>query len=400
MVEVLENLKEHSIIYYQKVIELRAVIGEKYPYLSKEDAARLLAAALHQIIDKNIKVFNPLVQLHIKTTLFQDTIKKEVFTVNAYDIFKACTFLDNTDKDYIEKLTIWVNTQQQQQLLPEEVYTLYLRLKHELQASDPITPKEQVPLSVPLNESSHPLMTSSKLESIPQITSLKTSPLVHVLENLTFITSFTRTRVCQKTILTACILLLSLIILVPALESNLIHVSGLPAETALDTSSMMTLDDETAPRQNQAMVKSPLHKSLQYKPIDEAALWAWLDERNSLLSNDPYFTTILNIAEEFNINPLLMFAITGQEQSFVPRSHTHADLIANNPFNVYGSWKRFNTDIDEASRIAARTLINLGKDCPENEDPIKWINRKYAEDPNWHLGVSQILTSLEKAAGN
>ena len=109
--------------------------------------------------------------------------------------------------------------------------------------------------------------------------------------------------------------------------------------------------------------------------------------------------TILNAAASYNINPLLMFAITGQEQGFVPKSHKRAAEIANNPFNVYGSWQDFNTNIEDTAFIAARTIINLSKGCPPNADPIQFLNKKYAEDPKWHIGVTALLKQLEEVAG-
>lgn len=141
-----------------------------------------------------------------------------------------------------------------------------------------------------------------------------------------------------------------------------------------------------------------LQKQLQYKEVDKSALQSWLDNRNSLLSEDPYFNQIFITAKDFNINPLLLFAITGQEQGFVPRHNSNACEIASNPFNVYGSWRVYNTSIEDSSRIAARTIINLSKGCPDDADPILWLNQSYAEDPNWYKGVSALLNQLEEVA--
>lgn len=136
--------------------------------------------------------------------------------------------------------------------------------------------------------------------------------------------------------------------------------------------------------------------ALEYKEISVELLRSWLVKRGSILAEDDYFFPILDTAREYNLNPLLLFAITGQEQSFVPMKKSNASNVANNPFNVYGSWQKYNTDIYDATAIAARTLINLSKDRPSDVDPIKWINRKYAEDKNWWKGVSRHLKELEK----
>jgi putative ABC transport system permease protein len=131
-----------------------------------------------------------------------------------------------------------------------------------------------------------------------------------------------------------------------------------------------------------------------YKDIDEDKLLEFLNARNSILAQEPYFSAIIRSSKEFNLNPHILFAITGQEQSFVPKNHEDAQKIANNPFNVFHSWKEYNTDIYDSSRIAARTVINLAKDKPTDVDIFDWINTKYASDKSWGNGVKEIFEDL------
>ncbi len=167
----------------------------------------------------------------------------------------------------------------------------------------------------------------------------------------------------------------------------------------MDSLTPKTVENATAGELStspvQERVPNELPPSLQFEQIEEKKLREWLNGRNSLLADEPYFSTIIEIANEFNIHPLLLFAITGQEQGFVSRDNKNAMKIANNPFNVYHSWEDFNTTILESSQIAARTIVNLSKDRPEDADPIQWINRKYAEDENWWIGVSAIFKQLK-----
>lgn len=144
---------------------------------------------------------------------------------------------------------------------------------------------------------------------------------------------------------------------------------------------------------------------LNYIEINTDILKEFLSKRNSILTDEPYFSTIIDVSNQLNINPLLMFAILGQEQGFVPRSNVHAYKIANNPFNVFGSWRKYNTNIKDSSEIAARTLINLSLDKPQDEDIIKWINTRggrggYAEDENWWIGVKSIFEKLKNETIN
>ncbi|CAM3868001.1 glucosaminidase domain-containing protein [Cohnella lubricantis] len=135
-------------------------------------------------------------------------------------------------------------------------------------------------------------------------------------------------------------------------------------------------------------------KELRYTDIDEEAVKAYMRSRDSILVDEPYFSAIVDSAHKYDINPLLMFAITGQEQGFVPRSGKNAKQIANNPFNVFHSWQEYNTDIADSSAVAAKLIAKLGASRPEGEEPFTWLNRIYAEDPAWSDGVRQLFDKL------
>lgn len=109
---------------------------------------------------------------------------------------------------------------------------------------------------------------------------------------------------------------------------------------------------------------------------------------------EPYFSTIIYTSRAFDLNPLILFAIAGHEQGFVPQSHPKAKKIANNPYNVFQSWQIYNTDIKDATEIACRTIINLSKDRPAFMNPFIWLNGRYAEDPSWWRGVQAIFNRL------
>lgn len=134
---------------------------------------------------------------------------------------------------------------------------------------------------------------------------------------------------------------------------------------------------------------------LQFNATDTDRLKGYLKRNNSMLASDPYFSAIIDAAAKMDINPLLLFAITGQEQSFVKRGSENAALIVNNPFNVYHSWVDYNTNIKDSALIAANTVYKQLDKRPAKTDPFKWLNKIYAEDPKWHLGVEQIFLSLD-----
>ncbi|XID94463.1 hypothetical protein ACF3MZ_08065 [Paenibacillaceae bacterium WGS1546] len=149
-----------------------------------------------------------------------------------------------------------------------------------------------------------------------------------------------------------------------------------------------------APTTSQGLPDVGMPASLKFAEFDEAAVKAYMASRDSLLVEEPYFGAIVDAARTYDIHPLLLFAITGQEQGFVPRSSKDAHIIANNPFNVGHSWMDYNTDIEDSVGIASRLLVRLAESRPNGHDPFVWFNRTYAEDPLWSEGVRKLFHKL------
>lgn len=164
--------------------------------------------------------------------------------------------------------------------------------------------------------------------------------------------------------------------------------------------SINTFYSKSAVSEAAKSITEHLPDSFQFKVIDETALKSYLENRHSLLINEPYFSSIINVAKDFNINPILLFAITGQEQGFVPQNQDCATQIANNPYNVFCSWQDYNTDIIDSSQIACRTIISLSKGKPDNVDTLVWINRKYSADQNWNNGVRTLYNDINTFINN
>lgn len=164
--------------------------------------------------------------------------------------------------------------------------------------------------------------------------------------------------------------------------------------------SISYLYSQISVNENAKKITEHLPEYFQYKLVNKDALKAYLQTRSSLLREEPYFSSIINVAQKFNINPILLFAITGQEQGFVPQTELSAMQIANNPYNVFCSWKDYNTNIVDSSEIACRTIINLSKDKPESIDTLVWINRKYSADQNWNNGVRSLYNDINNFIEN
>ncbi|WP_151191815.1 hypothetical protein [Desulfotomaculum copahuensis] len=139
-----------------------------------------------------------------------------------------------------------------------------------------------------------------------------------------------------------------------------------------------------------------------YHPVkNPAAVLAWLAARHSMEAAPGYLKALDFAGRQFDVNPLLLLAITGQEQSFVPVDAAGAREMIKNPFNVYYSWQVFAPGFAKAALIASQTVRHLSYGCPAGMNPVHWIDSprnprsRYAQDTNWWRGVSIFLTELE-----
>jgi peptidoglycan hydrolase CwlO-like protein len=144
--------------------------------------------------------------------------------------------------------------------------------------------------------------------------------------------------------------------------------------------------------------------SLRFQNISPTILYDYVHGRDSTFSPAD-IQTICSAAKAYDVNPALMVAITGQEQAFVPPG-PDAALIRNNPFNVLFSWQVYNTNLADASNIAAKFLrFKLSTPPPNGEDAILWINDPrnpggiYATDPNWAYGVRAFYQRIMSYVG-
>lgn len=142
--------------------------------------------------------------------------------------------------------------------------------------------------------------------------------------------------------------------------------------------------------------KKNIPLEFQYKEINYLAFIEFLDkEKKSLLIEDNYIDIIDSLSKQNNINPILLFAIIGQEQGFVNKNNNQASKIINNPYNVYNSWKKYNTDLEDSTTICINTILTASKNRPQNEDFLEWLNKTYAEDENWSIGVKKLYIQLQ-----
>jgi hypothetical protein len=138
-------------------------------------------------------------------------------------------------------------------------------------------------------------------------------------------------------------------------------------------------------------------RALTYKPVSAASIVAFYQSKDSQLANARTADAILHAALRHDVDPAVLVAVTGQEQSFVPLGQD--PRIAKNPFNVYGCWCKTSIPIEESAEVAAGTIAHRLRCLPsKGSNLIVWVNSYanpcvkaegvYAEDRHWGVGVA------------
>jgi hypothetical protein len=508
MESVLKNLREKSILHQDQVTQIKLYIEKKYPSSSKSEKATIFANAVHQIVDLSVSKFEEKNRIQIRTEVLKSAIAKKIFEINGYDVFEVCALIPQEDElekiTFFEKLTEWINDNQEIQLNQEDVQLMATQVidqavnvvllaleesmliepeikqmaTNEHSESVPKSPPERVPsklsprdiekaLSMPIEDLPEILFEQLPIQPIadmqmeePEVgheeydsfdiaIELNTkkdrgTAVVKVkeweeLDIASFVQEqkddvninkdnklggydthdlFEESRKKQLLhikilIITVAVIVSLALITVLIVGALLVSVNQSLRETeqrlhtleeknsieainnAIQLVSYTVSSSQDEVMKEATLAEKPmLRDSLRYREYNRNKIVAYLEQKDSMLIEKDYLEQLTQISKEFDINPLLLLSIIGQEQGFVPRAHKDAQKIINNPFNVYNSWLSYNTDFYSSCTIAAKTIISSSQNLPDDTDPIVWINRIYAEDQNWHEGVSYFLATL------
>lgn len=359
------------------VRNIRSYVQLKYAAMPHDRRAEIVADAVNRIIHRQLPDFENGLKRSVTATLIRTTVLELQRPVRADDIFRVCLSLDRTASTIYDPFHSWVERQLRvscekpvlerlldklpsgeemaEKAADEESGSLWAQLRCLLK-DEGVAVLEEPAGSFPAEVITLPLPQS-------QPSQRKIKPITYMYGAL-------------------CICLIA---------ASLLYgwSLGKPSPYVLQPPVVLKpVPPIEAPADG-------LPIELRYQEVDQARLIAFLETKSSILAEQPYFGAILTAAQSFDIHPILLFAITGQEQGFVPKSNKQYKQIANNPFNVFHSWQDFNTNIQESAEIAARTVVNLSKNRPADVDPFTWINRKYAEDPMWSDGVRSIFATMK-----
>ncbi|MCA0757987.1 hypothetical protein KP806_23280 [Paenibacillus sp. N4] len=364
---------ESYVLSPSDVRNIRSYIQYKYAGMPQELLAEIVADALSRIIHKRLPDFGTDESRSITNAIVRRSVLEQQRPVRSEDLLAECLQLDRTRPDIFDALHEWV----EEHLQIRCQKPVMRRLMDKLQSGKSEVGENPESLWGQLRA----LLEAEGMQP-DKVEASDTTAAVKLYE---FRMRSARAKKSGRNLTIAYgILGLSL------LSSNLLYGWSLGKPSVSILQPPVMLKQTKAPEPS----VEGLPAELRYREVDLVRLNGYLEKRSSALAESPYFASIVDAAAAFDIHPALLFAITGQEQAFVPKSNKLHKKIANNPFNVFHSWREFNTTIGQSSEIAARTIVNLSKGRPEDTDPFTWINRKYAEDPNWADGVRSIFKAI------
>lgn len=362
MKSFVRELSDKEVLSAGDILKLKNYIAEKYKYSSSSEKAQILANAVHRVLDNNLPEIEVDYRASIRQRLMEKTVKSENHTISMYDVFDSCLSLEVKSKDFVNGLVNWINLNVDNKITDNEIHQYSNNEIHNLKLE-----------SISLNNS------ANNDEVAAQVIQR------HKIDKISKLISF-KYAVCFISFI-AILVINYLLFNIPYSKNNAI------SNIKKNPFTCVYLKNNNGYRSNKS---EPIPASFKFKNVNRRGLKKYLLTKKSLLGIEPYFSTIISVAKEYNINPLVLFAIAGQEQGFAPQLHATSRSIANNPFNVYHSWKEYNTNISDATKIVCATILNLSKNRPSNVEPFVWINRKYAQDQNWAHGVNLIYNKLEK----
>jgi putative ABC transport system permease protein len=397
MKNIIDELKASYVLTKDEIERIKLYVIKKYPNNSSKENAMILSKTIYGVIDRNLEGISGEEKRNIRKNIITSSILKNKKNILKWDVFDAYITESKENPKLKKNLIEWINKNQKNNV-SQEIFEEYVMSIHNTKGvckasclDIKLQPKNNVIKYFGLSNykfNFKNVILKYKRQAIAKIYS--TSKKINIkLEAVSNKISSTKIALC----------LLSLLILTLYSLNNLVvdnKVLGANVNNEKQQFYVKTFDTYDLYVKDAMSYHPHLPDNFNYKSIDKGKLLEFLNTKNSILAEEPYFSAIIRTSKEFNLNPHILFAITGQEQSFVPKDHENAEKIANNPFNVFHSWKEYNTDIYDSSRIVARTVINLSMDKPANTDMFEWINNKYAYDKNWGSGVKQIFETLGK----
>ncbi|NMM63846.1 hypothetical protein HBE96_14405 [Clostridium sp. P21] len=378
MDKFIDELKSKKVISKTDIETFKSYIDKKYAQNQVKERASMLSNTIHHILYTKLEGIPDEYKSSIKINILKNTFAKNKTSITMYDVFDSCLIENDIKNNCTSILTNWINSNVSVPISDEDL-NAYLNNEKKVKNTNDHKSIDSIPIdSIPIDANADKNIAIDNETSKISNSNLK---------------SFKHFKLNNKVIIICSVIILA-VIFYPV--SKIVYSMSSKSNFKFYSFKEKSVSQSLLQSTNSKFSNAHLPEYMRYKNINETKLKRFLTGRKSLLAKEPYFSTIMSVGKEFNLNPLVLFAITGQEQSFVPEDAKFASKIANNPFNVFHSWQEYNTDIKDASKIAARTVINLSKDMPKGSDPFLWVGKNYAEDKNWGKGVEAIFKDLSE----
>jgi len=374
MEQILKDLEQNFILNDEIVVDIQQDIRRNHPTSDSEYRARLLAQYLHEIIDEQLYGLSDQQRTEVRTSIFKKSIESNHLNVSQKDLLHQITKASIQGEEMLSYLSNWFQSYVDINIKSDQLYNVILTMNPDVRLEETIEVSK-----IPTEKLSSRIRrySSSIITELKQTYNSRSYKLMIIL---------------FATILALPLFYFTKNVLLEEPKPRLmtfVHASSIIRfepnyKKLLDTTVVDIFYRE----------RPGFPDFLKYTNTSYTDIVTYLHSRNSSLTSAEYLDIIDLTASDYDVHPLLLLAIIGQEQGFVPRDNPYAARILNNPFNVYTSWTNYNTDLKDSCEVAAGTIRNILRERPVGENPFKWLNTRYAEDPNWWKGVQELFYTL------
>ncbi|MGB3366365.1 MAG: hypothetical protein WBA54_02670 [Acidaminobacteraceae bacterium] len=390
MDENLIDLYNIAILDQSDMTKIRLYVNSEYAFASKNDKLTMFSNELNKLVDKNLDGLCYSLKVKVKKKLIFEFVSGYVSRISLGKALDEILLIGTSAE--LTTLENWFAKSTNIDFYDPHIR---YRLKEKIMNSDTSLAKNDLHNSTLIKNQSKLFLTKIKNLNLPKLINFD-------FEFLPFIRSKFKLINIKAISISALIILFSIFafntIKKASYSSYELDFYSLSSIVEIDKVKYLNIITDIID-EDYVAESFGIPKYFEYREINSEKLLIYLNNRNSLLAEDNRYKTIMDVAKESNLNPLLLFAIVGQEQGFVNKDNPHSELIINNPFNVYTSWLDYNTNINDSTQIAANTIILRLQNRPKGLDPFLWINSSYAEDDRWWIGVKSLYYLLENRVG-
>lgn len=365
MHNMIASLKQMIIFSYQDLMHMKSSIAKSYAHLSAADRAEILSLAIHNHLDKHLLGLNDPERSDIRLDIIKNTLGKHIYDITKKDVFDSISTLDLSKEALLPLLEEWL-----------EKNAGYIASKAFLDAY--LSGREMEPIS----SRTEAVAVNDKYTLLRNIYIATTLFVVLILTMIVW-RPFSEPQIMESTTH----------LKIPGITDD---YQGL---SSLDRVYLLEFTDPMNPVRESLPFGIGTHKSIgtfKFEHFHYFNVKHYIAKtRNGLIAEPEYYNRIIHLAYQNDVDPLLLFAIIGQEQAFVNREAIDSSLVINNPFNVFHSWQDYNTTLRDSTKIAINTIKTRISKRPIDLSPLYWLGQVYAEDPEWHVGVNLIYLHLK-----